>query len=42
MSREALGQILRPLRKSQQTVIGLVVEAMAAIRQAASIPIALV
>jgi hypothetical protein len=41
MSREALGQILRPLRKSQQTVIGLVVEAMAAIRQAASIPIAL-
>jgi len=41
MSRAALGQVLSPLRKSQQTVITLVVEARAAIRQAASIPIAL-
>jgi len=41
MSREALGEVLSPLRKSQRTVITLVVEAMAAIRQAASIPIAL-
>jgi hypothetical protein len=41
MSREALGKVLSPLRKSQRTIIMLVVEAMVALRQAASIPIAL-
>jgi len=40
MSQEALGDVLSPLRKSQRTVITLVVEAMAAVRHAASIPIA--
>jgi hypothetical protein len=41
MSREALGKVLGPLRKWQRIVIILVVEAMAAIRQTACIPIAL-
>ncbi len=36
MSREALDKLLDPLRKSQRTAILLVVEAMVAIRQAAS------
>jgi hypothetical protein len=42
MSQEALGQVLSPLRKSQRTIISLVVQAMAALGQAASIPIAAV
>jgi len=40
MEGEALGEILRPLRKSQRTVIAQVVEAMAALGQASSIAIA--
>jgi hypothetical protein len=42
MSEEALGQVLSPLRKSQRTIISLVVQAMATLGQAASIPIAAV
>ena len=37
---EVLEQILKPLRKSQRKTIVLVIEAMASLAQAASIPIA--
>jgi hypothetical protein len=40
MDGEALGQVLSPLRKSQRTIITLVVGAIASLGQAASIPIA--
>jgi hypothetical protein len=39
---DALDSLLGSLRKSQRTVIALVVEALASLRQAASIPIAMV
>jgi hypothetical protein len=37
---KALESVLGPLRKSQRTVISLVVEALVSLRQAASIPVA--
>ena len=40
MGQEALGQVLGPLRKSQRTVIALVVEVISALGQASSIAIA--
>jgi hypothetical protein len=40
MTGEALAQVLSPLRKSQRTIIRLVVQAIASLGKAASIPIA--
>jgi len=40
MGQEALGQLLEPLRKSQRTVIALVVEAISQLGQASSLAIA--
>jgi hypothetical protein len=40
MEPEAMGQVLSPLRKSQRTVIALVVEAIATLGQASSLAIA--